>query len=56
MFSTVILEKQPTPSKSWIWDSLKPPLLGPGGPTGVRSYLSTKLCLVNKFDCNKEGK
>ena len=55
MFSKVILEQQPTPSKSWIWDSLMP-APGSGGPAGVRSYLSTKLCLVNKFDCNKEGK
>ena len=33
-FSVVILEEQPVPSKSWIWDALRPAGL-PGGPAGV---------------------
>ena len=33
-FSVVILEKQPTPSKSWIWDALRPAGAS-GGPAGV---------------------
>ena len=33
-FSVVILEKQPTPSKRWIWDALRPAGVS-GGPAGV---------------------
>ena len=39
-FSVVILEKQPKPSKSWIWDALRPAGVS-GGPAGVWFYLLT---------------
>ena len=43
-FSIVILEEQPTPSKSWIWDLLKP-TGAPGGPAGVWFRLLTVVLL-----------
>ena len=33
-FSVVILEEQPVPSKSWIWESSRP-VSSSGGPAGV---------------------
>ena len=43
-FSVVILEKQPVPSKSWIWESSRP-LSSSGGPAGVWFYLLTVVLL-----------